>query len=1371
MATAREKLAALRKSATGAAGVTGAVSLGVDSPVTSLPAQQGGAAEVKRRAAAGEPIVQSGLRRATAVQEGDAIAAGALGGVVEGVLGLPALLTDAVTMNVRGPRAGLKALREGKGIGGARQAIQDAALALPATRAVGALGDAVETGMRRASNVPDEVATSGAAPFVRLGVDVAIPGPELAAVARKGGAVARVTDELVDAAKVVDDVPASAVDPETARLVEEAGRAQEAARIQIKAEPKPEVSLSRMIADELDARDRTAATEPGGTLADDVNAKKKLRDQLFAHDEAVKAAEAEHLAAVKAADERMARTEATPFGKRPRNAVVVDGESAEFVTPKRVDEMRREMVEPTQQKLAKAKADRDAFQQSLSKPGNLLDELSDEIRRAPSASDKELTDIVRRVAARNGVEIPADRPVVFYRAIPAGEGNANLIELPDGTVRPYTFTQPGQIDRPRGLPLSYGGKNPTLARIIDPTGTWEDTGHFTGQSPGGWNEAVNPYPVSVRRVHEEPRSLPQLFSQVGRDDLTFDDGVPYPQRTYVVDPTRPREVPKNLGPLVEDARFLKNMRELADVMKAAPNKDNAAAMAEHARRWQYFRRVMDSDAETVINPDAATELRAAQKEIGAIVRKLREVADGQVEDLNWTRDEAADAVRAFDDAAPPAGDGPTPPATPPPDAPDGSGGANGPDPLGKYARPSAINLERLNATDEAKRFIDDTAKSVDDPTGGNIAEDLTAIKGEPLTHAEVKAAQARGKLLTEPDTRDATLDLAADILHSRNRLVEMAEAGRVTPEYLALQKAVSTKATQLGRLLNTLGIRAGDEALSATAIKEVTEQLEALGKTSDEIVEALKDVDFSDPAQATRAFQQHIKPKWGDLLDAYRYTNLLSSPRTHIVNLTSNLMQATITRPADLLASGAVDWLGSKLTGNARTRYVSDVKPYYRGLVGAYPKAAQAFFGVVTGRVPIKHLDLAGRARMDALPAPLKVVPRLLSGIDEFTVTLIEGGEMQRLVDIERKAGRVVNEADLAKKAMSTAEEYAFRKQLQPSEFETVPKIDKATGKPKVDSEGRPVMVTRFIPNENGRLLSVIDDFTSRISHVLNTRVGGIQPLRWAVPFIQTPMNIFKAGIEHSPLGFATTFKSTRKTEQLGKAITGSAVFMGAGVLALSDRTTWSAPRNPKDRAAFYAAGYQPYSLKVGDKWISYTKLGPLAYPIAMAAAMKHQAYDHPEATGKMNAALTGRIISSLGEFFSDQSYMQGIGDLITAAKGDESVLAKMLSNYASQLVPLSSLQRWVTQIIDPVYRKSSREFSFEGIMQNLKRGIPFASETVPPQLTPNKQPSVRQMPWLNAVSPVGITTEIPSGVREYRGLQQRRRNAAIRKRAQEKQP
>lgn len=142
-------------------------------------------AEVKRRAAAGEPVLQKGegLRPATAAQEiGADVAAGA-GGLVAGALGAGAILVDAVTLPVRAAKAAI----EGRPGRSTRGAIQDAATDLPLTRKAAAVGDTVEEKARGAFGIDKDVATEGDEAITRLAADIVAPGPEIVGAARRIG--------------------------------------------------------------------------------------------------------------------------------------------------------------------------------------------------------------------------------------------------------------------------------------------------------------------------------------------------------------------------------------------------------------------------------------------------------------------------------------------------------------------------------------------------------------------------------------------------------------------------------------------------------------------------------------------------------------------------------------------------------------------------------------------------------------------------------------------------------------------------------------------------------------------------------------------------------------------------------------------------------------------------------------------------------------------------------------------------------------------------------------------------------------------------------------------------------------------------------
>lgn len=195
----------------------------------------------------------------------------------------------------------------------------------------------------------------------------------------------------------------------------------------------------------------------------------------------------------------------------------------------------------------------------------------------------------------------------------------------------------------------------------------------------------------------------------------------------------------------------------------------------------------------------------------------------------------------------------------------------------------------------------------------------------------------------------------------------------------------------------------------------------------------------------------------------------------------------------------------------------------------------------------------------------------------------------------------------------------------------------------------------------------------------------------------------------------------------------------------------------------------QPYAIKVGDKWVSYSRLGPLAYPIAMAAAVKFFTEQNPNAVTDSDLQKTTKIISGIAKFFSDQSYMQGLGDFVAVAQGDMTAVVQAASNIPSQLIPLASLQRWVANIIDPVYRKHGSKLSVENIIQNLEAGIPFLSKNLESYKTPLGAESKRQYPFMSAVSPIGVTKENEFFAGSLDMIQQKKRLDLIKKNLKEK--
>lgn len=624
-----------------------------------------------------------------------------------------------------------------------------------------------------------------------------------------------------------------------------------------------------------------------------------------------------------------------------------------------------------------------------------------------------------------------------------------------------------------------------------------------------------------------------------------------------------------------------------------------------------------------------------------------------------------------------------------------------------------LKTEKYDVSAQGKATLNDAAKA--------IGPQLEKIKKGPLTHDEVIEAAKGAEILKGQTTRAEALKIEAMLLRTKEHLSHLAETqGEVgaSREMIDAIKNISTLGTYGGRLVESMKLTAGPDEFTATRNKLIKKLLD-LGHETDAIVEAAKNVNFNDAEQVTKFYRTFVKPRFGEIIDEYRYINLLSSPRTHIVNAFSNALQVAGLRPATRLVSGVVDNVASSMTGKAREFYVRQVPAYYKGVINSTSKGLSDAWDVMLGKSQIRRPDLEHIPTGSKLVKFGQPIPRALEAMDILFRTMAAGGEAEALAKRAQLAGKEITQAELRQLSEKEAEKLVFRAKLDPS-------------------------------NESGQgyVLSKIDAFTNWVGQGRK-----FWPVKWFVPFIQTPTQILKQGLEYSPLGIGTLPKNAAKLEQLSKAIVGSTVFAGGGMLALQGRTTWAVPTNAKQKAAFYAAGMQPYSVKIGDTWYSYSKLGPLAYPLAMAAGIKQAFEDNPNALTETQMEKVKNALAGVAEFFADQSYVQGMQSLFNAVAQKEGGAAEALTQVPSQLIPLSALQRWVANIVDPIYRKGKTDLSPEAIIDQLKKGIPGLSKTVEPYLNDKGEPSQRPVAAVNAISPVGVSPEKPKEYADYKRL------------------
>lgn len=633
--------------------------------------------------------------------------------------------------------------------------------------------------------------------------------------------------------------------------------------------------------------------------------------------------------------------------------------------------------------------------------------------------------------------------------------------------------------------------------------------------------------------------------------------------------------------------------------------------------------------------------------------------------------------------------------------------------------PTKVNTAKINVDNGTRKFIQDTADS--------MAPEISKKSGMRLTNQEIKdIADLTPQGLNSETSVETTATLAAQALNARRQVAAMAEKGVATPEFVQALKNLKTFQTNAGRLLQSQGIQADPKAVTPMErlIGEVIKRSDDLDLET--VVKAAEGVNFNDPKQAGQFYRQFVKPSAGEWIDLLRYNSMLSSPLTHIVNTGSNLLNTTAVAPAEKLVTGAVDFIRAGVTGTERQALAGEAGAYLKGYWGNVGNAWKGMVDVMKGTGEITNLDmrdipLAQGGTWGGVYDNLSIPTKLLGGMDVFFRTLGRSGEKAGLKYRQTKGVNIKGDID------TLAEEQAAYRIYQQ---------DTSTG-------------------QEGALLRSMDEFTNLIMQARNKEGITGQIAKFTVPFVKTPMNIFKQGIEYSPAGFATIPGAANKQQQLSKAIMGSAVFAGvAGVLA-SGRLTWAEPTSEKDRNAFREAGMQPYSIKIGDNWVNFSKMPPpIAFPFAMVAAIDDALKSKTIKQGTADAVL--EAVSKYGNFLADQSYVKNIGDTLEAVQGDAGDWTKAAANYPQQLIPWKGALGWIARMTDQTERKADKDAGIaDRFVQQFMLSIPGLRDNVPARLASDGTPLKMNNPVFNSFSPFRVTTEDPGKKQAYDQLMQ----------------
>lgn len=543
-----------------------------------------------------------------------------------------------------------------------------------------------------------------------------------------------------------------------------------------------------------------------------------------------------------------------------------------------------------------------------------------------------------------------------------------------------------------------------------------------------------------------------------------------------------------------------------------------------------------------------------------------------------------------------------------------------------------------------------------------------------------------------------------------------------------------------GRALNSLKAEArlalGDAHM---ARQQLYRRYSKVLDTEKPMMDALARLDPGNPDEL-QAFLRHVdKPSLRQYIQEFWVASILSSPASHERNLIGNsvnaIMENAVVRPT------AAAWDAARVSGP-----------------GA---AANAQREVFFRETPAAIVGL-GRGLRQGLARGLEVLrrgydPESMSG-KLFPVRSAFARSQNRIVrdyvgPVVTMPLRMLSASDAVAKTMNwTAEVYA--------------QAARTAAKEGLSGSGFASRVAELVLSPTDDMISAADAFalkatfndeTSAVGKAIanlrdipkaksNNPVGnfGLESYRagmnFMLPFIHIADRLMVRGVEYSPISFLraagerSVGNYAQAADLTARASVGSLIMAYVASLAVEGRITGAAPENEAERAAFYGANKQPWSVRTeGGRWIPYGQLQPIGTPFAVVAAAHKGWAEHQEAP---DTEKLGHAAAQVGSYMTDQSFLSALSKMMDVISGSEQNAGRAFSDVTANTIwgfaPYSGLTRTVARGVDP------RVIDTKSVPDKLVQNMPGASLGLTGKLDP----------WGEEIVPTGgrLRTVLASG-------------------------
>jgi hypothetical protein len=633
-----------------------------------------------------------------------------------------------------------------------------------------------------------------------------------------------------------------------------------------------------------------------------------------------------------------------------------------------------------------------------------------------------------------------------------------------------------------------------------------------------------------------------------------------------------------------------------------------------------------------------------------------------------------------------------------------------------------INFARFDEPDSVKFAIGKMAEamkgSIDEATRGKITQDETLAmakdlgmtvedllarrKGQGFNAEEAVAARqlwaASGEKLVEAARKAAGKD-ASPLDHFAFR--------KMMATHSAIQSEVIGARTETARALAAWAIPAKGGIERSRIIDQALNATGGVG-TSQDFAKRLAILADSgaDPATVGRFAFKGYGSATADAVKEIWVNGLLSSPKTHVINTMSN----TITAFQQIYERGAAAQINKLAGGGVDGVQAGEATAMFYGLVGGLKdsfRLAAQYLKTGESQFRFGKIDLV---KPDALSAEAFAMSEEtgLGRFLDFTGKVV-GTPMHVLGAEDEFFKSIGYRMEVRAQALRTASQEGHKG------ADLMKRIAELTDNPteaiRINSADAALYNT--FTNEMGAVGSAIMNLRN-IDSALN-------PAVFILPFVRTPVNIARYAFERTPFApLVSQWRAdiaaggARADLALARMSTGTVIMLVAMDYADSGLISGAGPKDDDKgtREALTRQGWQPYSVKVGDRWVSYNRADPFGMTVGFAAsineAVKKGEVDENDVDEWQE--VTAMAINAVSQVVISKTYLEGISNFVEMMTNPGRRTEKYVNDLFASFLPATSANAFVKNMVDPVQREAGSP------MEAVQARIAGLSDNLPPR-------------------------------------------------------